>query len=439
MIGLGELIRARAIATALGSLAILLSPSATAETLEDAFRDAVASSPDLAARRARIEAQRQSILLAYSEALPQVTATIGAQRVDRDDPARRITGTEFREEWRAGADASQLLFGSGRVRAAIRQARAQLASSEASYREAMQALLLQASQAFAEVRRTRAVEAAQEATLANLQEQRSYVIANQRAGFLTLTDVAQADARVAASRSQLARAKADVIGAERAFARIVGRAPSALDRPDTPPALPTDIDAALELALGQRQNLEAARQSEAAAQAGVDAAHAGGRPRLSLEANSFIDNGIEFEDDDRVLEDVLALRMTIPIFSGGANRVRARQQRAVRAAARYDIAIAQREVHQGVATALADLEAARAAELAAQEEIKAAELALRGIRREQQSGLRSVIDVLNQEQDLLSARLSMARAESDVLIAERSVQFQTGTLVCVTCAPLAED
>ena len=57
--------------------------------------------------------------------------------------------------------------------------------------------------------------------------------------------------------------------------------------------------------------------SERAADAAVDAAHAAGRPRVSLEANSFLDNGFEFEDDDRVIEDYVALRMTIPIFSGG--------------------------------------------------------------------------------------------------------------------------
>ncbi len=433
MITLHTSLRALAVA-AISIAAGLVTPSAArSETLEGVFRDAVKTSPDLAVRRARIDAQRASITLAYSEALPQLSTNITAQRLDRDDPARRITGTEVRDEWRVGAQASQLVFGSGRVRAAIRQARAQVEASEAAYRESVQSLLLQTAQAFAEVREARAVAAAQQATLENLKGQRDYVFANQRAGFLTLTDVAQADARIAASQSQLARAKAEVVSAERAFARLVGRPPGELERPDNLSTLPTDYEAALSLAIARRQSLEAARKSEKAADAGVDAAHAGGRPRLALEANSFLDNGFEFEDDDRLIEDYVALRMTIPIFSGGANRARARQQRALRAAARQEIAIAHRDVAQGVATALADLEAAQAAEVAAQEEIRAAELALRGIRREQQSGLRSVIDVLDQEQDLLSARLSLARAESDRIFAERSLQFQIGALECQTC------
>lgn len=409
--------------------------NAFAETLEDVFREAVATSPDLAARGARVDAQRQAVALAYADALPQIGGTVTASRVDRDDPARRITGTELREEWRTGLQASQLIFGSGRVRAAVRQAEAQLAAAEAAYKETYQAILLQTAEAFADVRRARAATTAQKATLENLEAQKAYVVANQRAGFLTLTDVAQADARIAASRSQLARAQADEAIAERNFMRFVGRAPGELELPETPYDLATDLGFALELAQRKRQSLVAARYNERAADAAVDAAHAAGRMRLSLEANSFIDNGFEFEDDDRVIEDYLALRMTIPIFSGGANRARARQQRSVRAAAQYDLAIAYREIERAVATAHADLAAARAAEAAAIEETKAAEIALRGIRREQQSGLRSVIDVLDQEQGLLSARLSLARAERDRIVAERTLQFETGVLECHSCIP----
>lgn len=417
-------------------LILAATASARAETLEDAFRDASGSSPDLASRRARVAAQRAAISLAYADALPQIAVNITGARQDRDDPARRISGTERRDEWRAGAQASQLVFGSGRVRAAARQARAQLEASEAGYRETFQSLLLQTAQAYADVRASRAVLAAQRETLKNLEGQRAYVVANQRAGFLTLTDVAQADARIASSKSQLARAEAELVAAERSFLRFVGRPPGDLDLPETPYLLPTDMGYALELATRKRHSLEAARQQERAADAAVDAAHAAGRPRISLEANSFVDNGFEFEDDDRVIEDYVALRVTIPIFSGGVNRARARQQRAVRSASRYDIAIAHREIERGVATALAELEAARAAETAALEEIRAAELALRGIRREQQSGLRSVIDVLDQEQDLLGARLSLARAERDRIVAERSLQFETGVLECRSCAPV---
>jgi outer membrane protein len=425
------------VAAALTAICLFVSgvAPAAAETLDDAFRDAVSTSPDLAARRARVAAQRESIMLAYADALPQLSANLTASRVDRDDPARRVTGTELRDEWRAGAQASQLVFGSGRVRAAIRQARAQLEASEAAYRELYQSVLLETAQAYADVRQARAVLSAQAATLENLNAQRAFVIANQRAGFLTLTDVAQADARIAASQSQMARARAELVAAERTFARFVGRMPGDLEVPGTPYLLPLDLGYALELATKRRQSLEAARLSERAADAAVDAAHASGRPRLSFEANTYLDNGFEYEDDDRIIEDAIALRMTIPIFSGGANRARARQQRAVRSAARFDIAIAHREVERGVATALASLDAARAAETAAQEEIRAAELALRGIRREQQSGLRSVIDVLDQEQDLLSARLSLARAERERIVAERSLQFETGVLECGSCEP----
>ena len=86
-----------------------------------------------------------------------------------------------------------------------------------------------------------------------------------------------------------------------------------------------------------------------------------------------------------------------------------------------------------MATSWATLDAARAAREAAEAEVAAAELAVRGAKREQQNGLRSVFEVLDQEQNLLNARLGAARAERDVSVAERQVLFEIGALTCAGC------
>jgi len=411
-----------------------LSPTASAETVTEAFRDAVVASPELAARRARLKAQRQDVPIALAEALPQITLSATASRVFRDDPAFRQVGSQKREEWRGAATGSQLLFGSGRVWSNYRQARLQVESSEALYEEALQTLLFDTARIFAEVRRARAAAASNAQTLTNLEEQREYVEANQRAGFLTMTDLAQAEARIASGRSQSARATADLVAAQRAFERLVGRPPGELDA--LPPAtnLPQSEEAALEHANRQRKVLEAARQAVRAADAGIDAAHAVGRPRLTLEATSAIENDFDAVGADRFIDDQVGVRLTIPFSVGGANWARIRQQRALRDAARQEATVALRDLEQSVAVAWSDLVAARVAASATEEEVRAAELALRGVRREQQNGLRAVIDVLDQEQALLVAQLSRARAERDVAIAEHRLLFEVGALECAACA-----
>jgi len=74
------------------------------------------------------------------------------------------------------------------------------------------------------------------------------------------------------------------------------------------------------------------------------------------------------------------------------------------------------------------LASARASVDSAQQQVTAAELAYRGIRLEQETGLRSTIDVLNQEQDLLTARLALAQAQRDLIIAERAMLASMGQL-----------
>jgi outer membrane protein TolC len=124
----------------------------------------------------------------------------------------------------------------------------------------------------------------------------------------------------------------------------------------------------------------------------------------------------------------VGLRVSVPIFQGGAVLSRTRQQRAIQAATNLDLAAAQRGVQESVTNAWTGLASARAAVDSAREQVQAAELAYEGVRLEQETGLRSTVEVLDQEQDLLTARLALAQAERDLVVAERQLLAATGTL-----------
>ncbi|MBK8544762.1 MAG: TolC family protein [Caulobacteraceae bacterium] len=78
--------------------------------------------------------------------------------------------------------------------------------------------------------------------------------------------------------------------------------------------------------------------------------------------------------------------------------------------------------------AWSDRESAQARLVASRARLEAADLANRGTRREQQFGQRSMIDVLNQEQELLSARVAVAEAERDVVVSERVLAASIGII-----------
>lgn len=404
-------------------MALAMAAPAAADTLPEAMADAVESNPSLAAQRQRLAATREALPQAWAEALPQISASAGATAGE----GYPTPGIGRDETYTAGVSASQLLFGSGRVLASTRGARAQIRGAVANYERTEQALLLDVTRAYADVRQANAVVAAREITVSNLSTLFEFAQAQFDAGVVTRTDVAQAQARYAQARTQLVQAQGGLSAAVQAYARLVGRPPSDLAAPLTSPGLPSDLDAALDTAGQQSPVLRGAIAATEAADASVDLAASAGRPRLTLEAGSSLAGNFNV-DNAETSGDSVGVRLSVPLFQGGAVQSRTRQQRALRAASSLDLAAAQRSVEEAVTTAWTSLASARAAVASAHDQVQAAELAYEGVRLEQETGLRSTVEVLDQEQDLLTARLAFAQAERDLVVAERQMLAAMGTL-----------
>lgn len=410
-------------------LALSMAMPANADTLAEAMSAAVDSNPSLAAQRARLRATREQLPQAWAEALPQISVSAGATRSASggDNPDGTPVTDPAREGWSGSASASQLLFAGGRVLASTRAARASIQGAVADYDSALQNLLLDVTTAYATVRQSQAVVAAREQTVSNLSTLLEYSQAQFDAGVVTRTDVAQAQARYAQARTQLVQAQGALAASLQAYQRLVGRPPQSLELPPQAQGLPADLDSALNTAGTNSPVLRGAFADTELADANVDVAASAGRARLSLEGSQSISG--DFDPGDYEQEgDSIGLRLSMPIFQGGAIRSRTRAQRALRSASNLDLAAAQRSVQEGVTNAWTGLASARAAVESAREQVQAAELAYEGVRLEQETGLRSTVEVLDQEQDLLTARIAYAQAERDLVVAERTMLAQIGQL-----------
>ncbi len=406
-------------------VALMAAVPASADTLEEAMIAAVDSNPSLAAQRQRLRATREALPQAWAEALPQINVSGLAQRSDResDTPPQNVES----EDWVASANASQLIFGSGRVLASTRAARAQIRGAVADYDFALQSLLLNVTRAYADVRQAQAVVAARQTTVTNLTRLYEFAQAQFDAGVVTRTDVAQSQARLAQARTQLVQAQGGLAAATQAYLRLIGRPPSDLQAPPAVQGLPMDLETALSNAVDTSPVLRSAVADTQLADANVDVAASQGRARVTVEAG--LQEGADFEDDTSGFDgETLGVRVAIPLLQGGAIRSRTRQQRALRAATNLDLADAQRAVQESVTNAWTGLASARAAVDSAREQVEASELAYEGVTLEQETGLRSTVEVLDQEQDLLIARLALAQAERDVVVAERQMLAAVGVL-----------
>jgi outer membrane protein len=417
--------RMRALIVSVIALSAAIAP-ARADTLAEAMTSAADSNPTLLAQRQRLNATREALPQAWAEALPQVSISGVASQSDSDSDNPLLEG-DREENWSASANASQLLFGSGRVLASTRAARAQIRGAVADYDFTLQTLLLDVARAYADVRQNMAVVAARETTVSNLTRLFEYAQAQFDAGVVTRTDVAQSQARLAQARTQLVQAQGALAASVQAYQRLVGRPPSDLQPAPAAGGLPAELGAALDVAGRESPVLRGAAADTDLADANVDVAAAQGRMRVTLEAGQSI--GADFNDDlSERTQDSVGVRVSIPLFQGGAVRSRTRAQRALRSAANLDLAAAQRSVQESVTNAWTGLASARAAVESAREQVEAAELAYEGVRLEQETGLRSTVEVLDQEQDLLNARLALAQAERDLVVAERQMLASMGVL-----------
>lgn len=400
--------------------------TAQADTLGEAMTSAQESNPTLAAQRQRLRATREALPQALSAALPQVSISASASASDRDSDNPLLEGDRT-ETWSSSANISQLLFGSGRVLASTRAARAQIAGAVADYEGARQTLLLNVTIAYATVQQTQAVVTAREQNVSNLQRLQEYAQAQFDAGVVTRTDVAQAQARYAQARTQLVQAQGAHAASIEAYRRLVGHPPSDLQAPPAAAGLPSDLENALATAVDNSPTLISAQADTRLADANVDAAAAQGRLNVTAEAGYSL--GADFNDDtSESSNDTVGVRLSVPLFQGGAIRSRTRQQRALRSASNLDLAATERTVQETVTNAWTGLASARSAVNSAREQVQAAELAYEGVTLEQETGLRSTVEVLDQEADLLTARIALAQAERDLVVAERQLLAAVGTL-----------
>jgi outer membrane protein len=416
-------------------LALSAAAPAAADSLSDAMLAAVQTNPTLASQKARLNATREALPQAWSEALPQISLSAGVNASDTDhtlpDPPTDRT-------WSTSLSGSQLLFASGRIIGTTRAARAEIRGAVADYDQALQQLLLDVSSAYADMMQAQANVAAQQTTESNLTTLYQYAQAQFDAGVVTRTDVAQAEARLAQARTELVQSQGAMAAAVQAYIRLIGHPPADLAAPPEAEGLPTDLQSALDAAGHNSPVLISAIAATDQADANVQVAASAGRPQVSLQAGRSV-AGVINEDDSDATTDSVGLRFSLPIFEGGLIRSRTREQRALRAASNFDLVAAQRSVEENVTNSWTGLASARAAVDSAQEQVTASELAYQGIRLEQQTGLRSTIDVLNQEQDLLTARLALAQAQRDLVVAERAMLASMGALQVPNEAPAARD
>ena len=394
-----------------------------AQTLEEALVAAYLTNPRLEAERANVRATDELVPQARAGFRPTLSLNSNAGITWQDTDFGTDTFTPFTNS----LSLNQPLYRGGETTASVRRAEAVVRADRAALGAAEQQLLLDAAAAYTDVL---AAQAVLDLANNNVQRLRRQLEATQdrfEVGEVTRTDVAQAEARVSQAISDQVQAAGALLATKATFRRVIGLEPQSLVRPTPLAGLPASEEEARRVAAEINPNIIAARFNATAARADVDVALSALRPRLSL--NGELTNANEpTATIDNQTSASLGASLTVPLYQGGAEYARVRQTKQILRQRLDQLDETGRAVFEEVTAAAQQLETATAQIRSITDQVRAAEIALEGARQEALVGARTTLDVLDLEQDLFQAQVSLVQAARDEIVASYRLKAAIGQL-----------
>jgi len=421
------------------SLAFALGTAAVAQCadLMEIFRLAQSADAQYAAARATWSAGQEKLPQGLSGLLPSATVSANTQYNDREtrarDPAVPTTNNQFNSN-SATISVTQPLYRPQNY-TAYEQSKSQVVQSDANFAQAAQDLILRVAQAYLDVLLAQDTIVFAQAQLAAIGRQLEQAKRNFEVGTATITDTHEAQSRYDLTVSLEITAKNDLEIRKRLLELIIGRPAPGLSPlgPKFSPRFPEPNDPAVwvDIAGSNNSQVRVTQASLEFASKEVERNRAGHRPTLDAFA-SYTDSGSGLGTTGIAGVDtktgIVGLQLAIPIYQGGLTNSRVREALANEEKARQDLENARRtaqltaqQTFLGVATGVSQVRALEAALVSSQSSLDSTRLG-------QEVGVRTVIDVLNAQQQLSQTRRDLAQAKYNYILALLRLKSAAGQL-----------
>ena len=412
------------------AFAALAASPARADDLRGALVGAYQTNPTLQGARAQQRGVDEGVPLARADGRPSVNADAAYIEFVKQSsnnftaPARSVGG---------GVDLAVPVYSGGAVKNSIRAARTRVEAGQEDLRGTEAAVFSQVVAAYMDVIRDQAIVGLSRSNVDVLTVNLQATSDRFEIGDLTRTDVAQSGSRLALARGDLRTAQANLIASRERYIQVVGKAPVDLQPPPPLPGLPTDPDDAVDAALAANPDLLAAKERSKAAGYDIEVAGSGRLPRVSVFTGGDYTNflgtlggniGLGVRQTSTTAQ--AGIRATIPLYQGGRPAAQERRAQA-QAQATYETEIAvERDVVAQVRSAFSSLSAATEIIATNQTAVDASALSLEGVRAENSVGNRTILNILDAEQELLRAQVQLVTARRNAYVAGFSLLAAMG-------------
>ena len=409
---------------------IFAAPSALAESLPEALGSAYAYNPRLDAQRAFLRATDEDVARAMSGYRPDIRASgeYGVRGTYAKPSGSTFSGDGVTQPGGFRVDGIQPIFRGFQTYNAVNAAEANVRSAREVYRDVESSVLLEAVTAYMDVVRDKEVVRLAENNVNVLSRELKATQDRFSVGEVTRTDVAQAEARRADAVSDLESARANLRTSRGAFLQVVGNSPSDLFDPGPPDQfLPDSLEEAINVSNSENPLVVAALYREQAAGYTVKQIRGELLPTITLEAGYEQRHNVSRFTDKVETTEVLG-RISIPLYQGGEVSARVRQAKQNQIGFLQQIEQVRTEQAQAVVAAWSQLEAARAQLESDSVSVESNRVALQGVREEEKVGQRTILDVLDAEQEYVQSEVDLERTKRNLVVAGYAVLSAMGRL-----------
>ncbi|MBT6895376.1 MAG: TolC family outer membrane protein [Rhodobacterales bacterium] len=364
-------------------------------------------------------AQQREKILKYNES---VTQQLSVKKPDLSaNLSQNLDESNGKYNNSANITIKQLLYDGGQSSNLVDAAKYTVFAERELLIKAEQDNLLKAITVYMDLRQAQANLELAENNIKVIEEQLRAANNRFEVGEVTRTDVSQTKARLALAVSNVETRKAILTGKSASYLLVVGENHGNLSTPPKHPEIPNTFSKAEKIAIENHPRILAARLQLKVSEYRIDASRGIFNPTIIGSITSKTGTSISSSTG-------ATIQATIPLFNSGNLRSKKR-------AAINDKKISKHALDIALLTTRSNLQiyhsswlAAVAAIKASKAQIEASQIAFEGMREESKLGSRTTLDVLDAEQELLSARSNLVTALRDEQVQAYNVLSEMGQL-----------
>lgn len=401
--------------------------------LGEAVREALSSNPDVAEARNRWLARQAEVRQAEGGFYPSLDLNAGIGFEYTDSPSTRGAGNHGNDLTRKelGLNARQMLYDGHGTESEVSRQQARMNSAAAQLIAAGQSTAMRTAQAYVDLDRFHALYALTEESLTIHRRIQDQIRLRSEAGVGRRADFDQVNSRVALAEVNRVAAGVNLEDARTTFQRVVGRMPQGAAEAAAelqPDVLPTSLDQALEIARRKNPVLDTASADIAAAEAQHEASKQFDVPRLDLEVGGNINSNIA-GTDGHVNDFAAMLRMRYNLYRGGSDHARQRVTAHNINEAKDIRDRSMRQLEESVRLAWAAYQATSAQLPLLRQQVTSALATRKAYEKQFNIGQRTLLDLLNSENEVLQARQAVVQTRTDRLLAQYRLLEAMGSLL----------